>query len=420
MHGHGQISAPSMPVRRQSGGATLRRAAAAAGLRHAAAAAMTLVLAAGLASPARAWHTIAEGEKGKLEVEGRLMFWGVSSGREVFGAAQDEEVRDFFVRRARLLIQGKPSDKLTVYFQLGQDNINQKIPTIAGSTRLPTEDTGFKFKDAYLNYKVREGFQVTAGMFKIPFLRSSLMSGFNQLLVDRALLPSLRPAREGSRDLGGMVWGNAGGFQYRTAIFDGSDQEDSNTGSSFRGSARVAYNWFTRETGPGYTGTSIGEKKILQIGAQVDAQNDRLDSRDDTTALAAKLRDYRSWAADVFYDQPIAGGHSAFTFEGAWLDRRDDYTDPTEPERRIDGFYAQAGFLLPGKVGSGRLQLAARWEELDSERGTVETETSRRTAGITWYGKGHDRKIQFDYTDRREEPVDLSDDEFRLSLLVAF
>jgi hypothetical protein len=246
------------------------------------------------------------------------------------------------------------------------------------------------------------------------------MSGFNQLLVDRALLPTLRPAREGSRDLAGMVWGNAGGFQYRAALFDGSDQEDSNTGSSFRGSARVAYNWFTKETGLGYTGTTIGEKKILQIGGQIDAQNDRLDSRDDTMALAGKLRDYRSWAADLFYDQPFGGGKWAFTFEGAWVDRRDDYTDPTEEERRIEGFYAQAGFLIPGKVGPGRLQVAGRFEEFDSDRGTVETEISRRTAGITWYGKRHDRKIQFDYTDRREEPVELSDDEFRLSLITVF
>ncbi len=385
--------------------------------------ATAVVAAAALCAPAaRAALTLYDGDKGKLELEARFQFWATHSGPDIFVSPQDEAVDDFFLRRARLVLSGKMSEKLSIYLQVGQDNINRDIPTIAGSTKLPTEDSGLKVKDFCFNYKARDGFQLTVGQFKIPYLRSNLESGWNQILVDRALLPGLRPAREGTRDVGGMVWGNRGGFQYRAALFDGSDQEDSNPSGSLRGSARVSYNWFTPEADLGYTGTTIGEKKILQIAGQADFQGDRLDSRDDSSVLAALPRDYRAWAAEVFYDQPFGDGRWAFTFEGAWIDREDDYADPATPDRAVDGYYAQAGFLLPGKVGPGRLQVAGRYESFDSERGAATSRVERRTAGINWYAKKHERKIQLDYTQSREEPepTELRDDEYRLSLLLSF
>jgi hypothetical protein len=210
---------------------------------------LTVALAAvlGASTPASAGITLAEGEKGKLEIEARVQLWGVVSGREFFGTDQQEErIQDFFVRRGRLVLQGSPSEKLTFLLQAGQDNLNARIPEIPGSTRLPTEDGGFKIKNLYLNCRFADGFQLAAGMFKIPFLRHSLESAHQQPLVDRSLLAAVRPAREGARDVGGQVWGNLGGLQYRAALFDGSDQEDDGSSSSLRGTARVSYNWFTQ------------------------------------------------------------------------------------------------------------------------------------------------------------------------------
>src|SRR5262249_9754742 len=141
------------------------------------------------------------------------------------------------------------------------------------------------------------------------------------------------------------------GFQYRVALFDGSDQEDTNTQSSLRGTVRFSYNWFTPEPGLGYTGTTIGEKKILQVAVQGDAQNDRLDARDDA-GFTNEMRDYRNWAAEVYYDQPF-GERWAFTGEGAWLQRTDNYQTDGLDTRDIDAAYAQAGILLPWNVGPG-------------------------------------------------------------------
>ncbi|HEU5179302.1 MAG TPA: porin [Candidatus Polarisedimenticolia bacterium] len=369
-------------------------------------------------TPASAVVTLVEGEKGKLEADFRLMVWAVDSGPDLpllpgLNSAppppQEENIQDFSVRRMRVIFRAQLGEKLEIALQAGLDNEGSKILR---------DDAGFRIKDAYLNYKQADALQIMAGQFKVPFLRQNLCSGFNQLLVDRSFVVAQRPAIEGQRDLGGMVWGNHGGFQYRTALFDGSDQEDVNSRSSLRGTVRLSYNWFTPEPGTSYTGTTLGQKRILQISGQVDAQNDRVDARDDA-GFTTEHRDYHAWAAEFFYDQPFAE-RWAVTLEGARLERNDDYETAGLDTRHIDGTYGQGGLLLPFNVGPGRLQLAGRWEEIESTRGLEETSLRARTFGLTWFTTGHDRKIQFDHGEVHERPVDLDDNFYRLSFAVMF
>jgi phosphate-selective porin O/P len=374
-----------------------------------------LALLACWAGPARAWTTLAEGDKGKLEFESRFMFWAVSAGQDDLPSGapaptpQTESIQDFLVRRIRLLFRAKASPSLQLYLQLGFDNLGSKILR---------DDAGLRIKDAYLTYRKFDALQVTVGQFKVPFFRAALETGFNQLLVDRVPLPGSRPAVEGTRDLGGMIWGNQGGFQYRAALFDGSDQEDTSSASTPRGAARVSYNWFTPEPDLGYSGTSIGEKRIAQIAIQADRQNNRVDGKDDAGFTTAP-RDYRSWGPEFFLDVPF-GGTWAATGEAAWIARSDDYIDPTLSDRAIRGYYAQAGLLLPGSIGDARMQVVGRFESYDIDRGTARTTDRNRSLGWNCYFKGHERKIQIDYTQKHERPVDLDNDELRLSVVAVF
>jgi hypothetical protein len=180
----------------------------------------------------------------------------------------------------------------------------------------------------------------------------------------------------------------------------------------------VSYNWFTPEPGQGYTGTSIGEKRILQISAQADAQNGRVDARDDA-GFTIEARAYRAWAAEVYYDQPI-GKSWALTTEAVWLQRRDDYDTGGLVTKSTDGDYVQAGLLLPWKVGPGRLQFVGRWEEIETERGATDGSLRARTVGLNWFAKGHERKLQLDYGKVLERPVDLDDNFYRLSVVATF
>jgi len=366
---------------------------------------------------AHAAMTLVEGEKGKLEMEVRLMAWALYNGPELLPGinstpppAQEENIADLFVRRARLLLRGQISNSLEIGLQLGQDNIGSKVLR---------DDAGFRFKDVYILYKRNEALQLMTGQFKIPFLRQNLASGFNQLLVDRSLVTALRPAIEGSRDQGGMIWGNHRGLQYRAGVFDGSDQEDTSTQSSLRGTSRLSWNWFSSEPGLGMTGTTLGQKKVLQLAFQADTQNGRLDARDEA-GFTTEPRAYRAWAVDAFYDQPFAEGRWAVTVEGAWLERRDDYDTDGLSTRSIDGGYLQAGLLIPGRVGPGRIQVAGRYEAIDTERGSATSELHARTFGLTWFTTGHDRKIQFDHINSREQPTDLDDNVYRLSFVASF
>jgi hypothetical protein len=369
-----------------------------------------VIMAAGPA--AMGWTPVGGGDKPKLEVETRFMFWGVDAGKDAVPAgtpAQMEDVQDFYLRRGRLLARYRPTDKLELYFQAGQDNWGSKVST---------DETGLRIKDFFVNWNARDSFQATAGQFKIPFLRNNLESGFNQLLVDRPAVASVRPAREGSRDLGVMAWGNAGPVQYRAALFDGSDQEDISTGSSPRGSGRVSWNWGARETGLGYTGTTIGQQKLLQIAVQGDVQSDRADPAD-AVGFTTALRDYGAWAVDLFLDLPFAK-RWAVTGEGAWIERHDDYQDPTLADRDLDGFYVQAGVLLRFQPKGTRFQLAARFEDLDTSRSTGRTSSTGKTVGLNWFLRGHDQKLQFDYTHRTDSPVEIDNDLVRASVVMVF
>lgn len=368
-------------------------------------------------APASQAMTLADNDKLKLDMEVRLMVWALDSGPEPIPGlnsapppAQDENINDFFVRRARVIFRAQLSKSLDVYVQLGQDNIGSKILR---------DDAGFRFKDALINYKKWDSLQALVGMFKVPFLRENLQTGFNQLLVDRSLVTALRPATEGSRDVGGMVWGNKRGLQYRVAVFDGSDQEDTNTRSSMRGSARVSWNWFTTEPGLGMTGTTFGQKRILQVAVQGDAQNNRTDTRDEA-GFTTQTRSYRNWAVDVFYDQPFKAGAWALTVQAAALHRRDDYDAAGIETKNTDGTYVEGGVLFPFKVGPGRLQFVGRYETIDIDRGATNSELNGRTIGVTWFTKGHERKIQADYTQTHERPTDLDDDVARVSFVATF
>ena len=308
----------------------------------------------------------------------------------------------------RLGIRGRASKSFNFEIQIGQDNIGSK---------LQTDDGNIRVKDAFLNWRAAEAFQVVVGQFKVPYLRHNLEADLNQLLVDRATLPTLRPAREASRDLGAMLWGNRLGLQYRLAVFDGSDQELKNSKSSLRGSGRVACNWFSYEPDLSYVSTTIGAKRVLQVAAQADLQGDRLDSRDDKDFVDLR-RDYRSVALEAFLEQPFGEGWS-ITGEGGWVNRRDDYDDPAIHTREIEGYYAQAGLLLPARFGPGRLQIAARHEDYDNQRAAT-ANRKNTTVGGTYFIKGHERKIQLDYTWHRESPTAVENDELRLAVIAVF
>lgn len=360
---------------------------------------------------AHAWVPVGKSDKPRLEVETRVMLWGVRFGPDLVGPGappRSGEFDDLLLRRGRLAARYRPLPWLEFFLQAGEDNLGAKAIG---------DNAAFKIKDLYTNLKVHDAFQVAAGQFKIPFLHGNLQSGFTQVLVDRSAVTAVRPAEEGSRDTGVMAWGNAGGFQYRVAALDGADQDGFGADSSLRGSGRLSWTWGDPDRGFSLTSASLGKSKRLQVGLQGDFQGDRADPLD--ASAPAALRDYGAWALDAYLDCPFGEGW-ALTVEGAWVQRHDAYEDPALATRDIDGYYTQAALLLPGELAGTRLQVAARLDDLDTRRGPARSSSTGKTFGISWLLQGHERKIQVDYTRRTEEPVNRDNDALRLSLVLVF
>jgi len=85
----------------------------------------------------------------KIHVEARLMFWADASGRESLPDQQDT-ITDFFVRRARLVLQGRVTEDLTLSFQLGSDHIGSARRSRAGAVagRIPPGGLGDRPRSA--------------------------------------------------------------------------------------------------------------------------------------------------------------------------------------------------------------------------------------------------------------------------------
>jgi hypothetical protein len=128
-----------------------------------------------------------------------------------------------------------------------------------------------------------------------------------------------------------------------------------------RFTARAHYSAFDPEFDYGYLGTYLGTRQVLTIGVGYDFQPDVAYSN---STLRRDSQDYQGVTADIFYEQPTASG--TYTLSAAYFDydvgdainKDPDATLPITTQ--LEANYIKAGYLLPDKVGMGRLQLFAR------------------------------------------------------------
>ncbi len=108
-------------------------------------------------------------------------------------------------------------------------------------------------------------------------------------------------------------------------------------------------------------------------------------------------RTYRAWTADLFLDRPV--GRGAVTVEASYTDAHALPLGlpfagvPVGADSRLA--YLQGGFLLPWRLGAGRLQLYGRAERLLVSDGD---DTSLPSAGLNYLVRGHDLKLTADWS----------------------
>ncbi len=154
----------------------------------------------------------------------------------------------------------------------------------------------------------------------------------------------------------------------------------------------MAVNLLEPEKGWFNKGTYLGKKKVLSLGFGYDTQMDlTLDGRED--------QDNRVWTADVFFDHPLGDG--AVTVEASYIDIQNCTQNLNYSELRAGedakNWYIQAGYLLPCRIGPGRIQPYVRYETVDVDAHDKD-DSDYASAGFNYYIKGNNAKISMDYT----------------------
>ena len=307
------------------------------------------------AGSASAGPTIAFGKEGNLTFNYSLQAWG--QARDFSSATDSGKSTDFFLRRNRLTFSGQFNDLVGFYANLDAPS----------DSKYGQDDKSIFFRDSYITIDQSDGLRFMVGRFKNAFTRENLEACFDPLTMDRAEVLAYTPWG-GSRDTGAAVWGNLadGKFQYKFMVSDGREG-DAVAKDSPRLTGRVHLTLLDPEYEYGYRGTYLGTRNVFTIGASYDYQKsvaygDYIGKTD--------IKDYKAWTADVFWEQPTSSG--TFTASAAVM-RYDTgkvhwglAPDPNLPATTdLEGWYVKAGYLLPQKIGPGRLQIFGRHEVSD-------------------------------------------------------
>lgn len=335
--------------------------------------------------------TIEFGEEGSLTFTYALQGWLQHKG---FTSATDNgSSNDAFLRRNRLTFSGQYNDFVGFYAQIEAGN----------DSKLGEDNKSVYYRDAYVTLDYLDEVRFIAGRFKNTFSRENLEACLEPLTMDRAEVLSYTPFG-GSRDTGLAVWGNLldAKFQYRVMIADGREGNEVAEDNP-RLTTRVHYSFWEPEFNYGYLGTYLGTKKVLTVGAAYDMQEGVAYGN---YVARSDIKDYKAWTVDAFMEYPTASG--VYTLSGAVFEydtggATDMSPDPALPvSSDLEGYYVKAGYMLPNKVGKGRLQFFGRHEKSDygvKDGGVEYYDQKWNSVGANYYLDGQKLKVSFEYAD---------------------
>lgn len=332
---------------------------------------------------AYAGPTIPFGDQGSLNFTYSVQAWAQTKDSD---AATVRTENDFYLRRNRLTFNGQFNDYVGFYANLE-----------GGGT--PDSEDKLYFIDSYLTFDLKDELRFIVGEFKNTFARENLEACHEPLTLDRSGDLAFTPMG-GSRDKGVAVWGNLmdAKLQYRVMLSKG--REDAGAASENpRITARMHYSFLDPEYQYGYLGTYLGTAKVFTVGAAYDTQKEVVYA---DYAMRNDPKDYKAWTVDAFFEYPTEKG--VVTASGAYFKYdTQDIANSTSPDPSWnsfrgdkEGYYVKAGYLLPNKVGPGRLQFFARHDAIDYgvKTGVAEYYDKKMNAvGANYYLDGQKLKL---------------------------
>jgi hypothetical protein len=337
------------------------------------------------ATSAQAGPTIQFGDQGSMTFTYALQAWYRNTSYDAPGKADSS---DFYDRRDRLAVSGQYNDYVGYYVQL------------EGGGNPGTDHTVF-VRDSYVTFDYRDDLRFIVGKFKNTFSRENLEACLEPLTLDRSELLPYSPWG-GTRDDGVAVWGNLmdAKLQYRFMVANGRN-DDAAPQHKPRYTARVHYSFWDPEYNYGYLGTYLGTSKVLTVGAAYDEQADVVYAN---YPMRSDPKNYKAWTVDAFMEYPAASG--VYTLSGAYfkydtggaINQNPDSGLPLSAD--LKGYYVKGGYMLPNKVGPGRLQFFARHEKADYGLKTGNAQYNDRTwdgIGVNYYLDGQKLKLSAEF-----------------------
>jgi len=337
----------------------------------------------GLSTPVQAGPTIPFNNESYLTLSYSVEIWGQNRGYTA--STNSASTSEFFLRRNRLTFNGQVNDYVGFFAQLEAGNDGK-----AGDV-----DKNVYYRDAYVTLDYTDPVRFIVGKFKNVFSRENLEGCFDPLTLDRAEWLAYTPWG-GTRDTGAAVWGNLadGKFQYRLMVANGRDDVNVPKKNP-RFTGRVHFSFLDPEADFGYLGTYLGTKTVLTVGLAQDFQKEVAYS---DFVTRSKPQDYKGSTVDFFYEQPFSSG--TYTLSGAIIRYKTGNAinglsvDPLLPQTsELGGGYIKAGYMLPGKVGKGRLQFFGRHEKSDYHLNSGYGDRRWDGIGANYYLDGQKLKI---------------------------
>jgi hypothetical protein len=357
-----------------------------------------------------------------------------------FGSGQDRQGTrtDIHFQRLRLVASGQLNDVWGFKFQTcGNCGTSKQGALGHAVTAQDTDwnDRDIRIIDAYATADFSEQFRLKVGLTKLPLTRANLDDCFAPLSQDRSFFVysayGSSPAKF-SRDFGAVAWGGfnqdklryyIGAFQGREGItktthpFSGATVTSSiEPSSALEYVGRVHYAFLEAEPGSGYSGSYLGDMKVLTFGAGFAHESNAVYRNVSATGALANedTADYNALSADMMFEYPTKAGTFTATAQYLKVDFDDAYlTNLNAGDRLVnlaglngqkDGYYVKGAYILPVKLGKeGMLQPYFLYEDWKFAHllGINGQTVKQAGAGINYYIHRQNVRLTAEYLDTK-------------------
>lgn len=342
------------------------------------------------ASPALAGVTLPLGEGGEQTLS---VGFGIRTSLtyDSRGAPDGDDGFDGTVDNVRIYLRGTVSDRIAATFNTDYLDATGEV----------------KVLDAYAEFNLGDHFNVWGGKLLPPSDRSNLDGPFFLSSYSFPGLVSRYPAKFQGRDLGATAWGAFADrrLAYAVGVFRGHNRRAgaSNDGANPLIAGRVAYHFWEVEKNPGYytSSTYYGDADVLTVAFVGMYQKNGV-------GTATDAGNFTGWNVDALMEKKVGDGGEV-TLEGAYYQYRTqgrvDVTPgfngagPTDNVGGIvagDAILASAGFMFPEKVGIGRLQPVARFQQFDLH--DAPGRFRQYDASLNYIIRGHNGRVSLQYS----------------------